>query len=82
MSKSKNIDGTLALPNFDKTRSMIRTSVYLAAAYYRLANLTSAEKYLKPLIKIKTDQGNIHININCNEINDLFINRFGRYWSK
>lgn len=42
---------------------MIRISVYLAAAYYRLANLSSAEKYLKPLMKIKTDQGNTNTNM-------------------
>ena len=63
ISKSKNIDGTIALPSFDNTRSFIRISIYLAAGYYRLADLKNAEKYLKPLLKIKTNQGILFNNV-------------------
>lgn len=69
LSKSKNTDGSLALPSFDTTRSFIRISIYMAAAYYRLANLTSAEKYLKPIVKIKTDQGILTITTTNSDTN-------------
>jgi PKD repeat protein len=43
---SSDIDGTIALSSFDNTRRFIRISIYLAAGYYRLADLKNAEKYL------------------------------------